>query len=514
MNIMQNKVTFNYETMGNSSYLVATLNKNVGLVNYQMQMLANNDIPNILQVSKRQKNEDIQIYYNITSKISLAQAVSRGKIPKQGFLNLINGIISVYNEIIEYQLVDSGLVFDSNYIFIKTGSYEPSLVYLPVNTQEMGIEPIKSFLLELISQSKVEMSNDNFIQVILEALNSDTLNINELAKIVNGYKNNEPLNESIQEKPLERVSANFEESSRVKQDIKIPNIPVENQTQKPIETKNIISTPLNEKTDGKKSKKESSSDKRKNKFLLLQLPLLGVILAASFSGVLNDNSGNMDFINLFAIIMAVGAIDFVLYRQIFKNTESKKDDKIKVKVKSQNKPTKYPPVAIPGKNVEHNIQINSNEVIPNNIENMEQSIPKQKSIPTPKEVFIPQPLQNYKNVDEFESEDTEVLFNNANHDSYLEYYDNGLLCKIKLDKESVIVGKLKNQVDHIIKNTKISRIHAEFICRDGKYFVKDYNSANGTYINGNKQRIVSNIEKQIYNGDKITLANIELTLKC
>ena len=59
-------IQFSYETLGNSSYLVATFAGGQGVINYQMQMLTNNDIKNIIKANKRLKNEDILISYNIT----------------------------------------------------------------------------------------------------------------------------------------------------------------------------------------------------------------------------------------------------------------------------------------------------------------------------------------------------------------------------------------------------------------------------------------------------------------
>ena len=98
--------------------------------------------------------------------------------------------------------------------------------------------------------------------------------------------------------------------------------------------------------------------------------------------------------------------------------------------------------------------------------------------------------------------------------AYLEYFENGLSTKIKLTKENFMIGKLRGQCDFTLSNNKISKMHAEFITRGTDYFVKDYNSTNGTYINGSNQRIASNAEYQIFNGDRITLANVDMTFRC
>ena len=47
-----NEHTFQYETIGNKSFLISTLENSKVLINYQLQMIINNEIPNILPVIK------------------------------------------------------------------------------------------------------------------------------------------------------------------------------------------------------------------------------------------------------------------------------------------------------------------------------------------------------------------------------------------------------------------------------------------------------------------------------
>ena len=98
--------------------------------------------------------------------------------------------------------------------------------------------------------------------------------------------------------------------------------------------------------------------------------------------------------------------------------------------------------------------------------------------------------------------------------AHLEYYNKGVLKKIALDKPCTIVGRVSSQADYIIDDKEMSNIHAEFSFDGDNYYVKDCNSANGTYINSGTQRITANVPYQIFDGDRITLAGIEMTLRC
>lgn len=61
--------------------------------------------------------------------------------------------------------------------------------------------------------------------------------------------------------------------------------------------------------------------------------------------------------------------------------------------------------------------------------------------------------------------------------------------------------------DYTIKNVSVSRNHAMFEINNGRYYVIDMSSSNGTYVNGSL--ISSNIGVEVKNGDRITFADEE-----
>lgn len=79
---------------------------------------------------------------------------------------------------------------------------------------------------------------------------------------------------------------------------------------------------------------------------------------------------------------------------------------------------------------------------------------------------------------------------------------------INVNKAVFRLGKEKSYVDYFVNNNNaISRSHADIIQRGQNYFIKDLNSKNFTYVNG--QKIPVQVEVQIYDGDRIKLANEE-----
>ncbi|AOT69097.1 FHA domain-containing protein [Geosporobacter ferrireducens] len=69
---------------------------------------------------------------------------------------------------------------------------------------------------------------------------------------------------------------------------------------------------------------------------------------------------------------------------------------------------------------------------------------------------------------------------------------------------SVIIGR-KNESDIVIKDPFISNQHAQISLDEGSYFLEDLDSANGTYLNG--ERIMDAVKLQ--NGDRIKIGQIE-----
>lgn len=77
--------------------------------------------------------------------------------------------------------------------------------------------------------------------------------------------------------------------------------------------------------------------------------------------------------------------------------------------------------------------------------------------------------------------------------------------RILLNKSPILIGRLADSVDFVIENRAVGKIHAEVKKIGEQYFIIDLNSVNGTYVND--ERLICNMETQMKDGDKITLAN-------
>ena len=77
--------------------------------------------------------------------------------------------------------------------------------------------------------------------------------------------------------------------------------------------------------------------------------------------------------------------------------------------------------------------------------------------------------------------------------------------EIPINKKEFLIGRLEDMVDCVVKNIAVGKVHALITERNGKYYLKDLNSVNGTMLNDIK--LQCNEENEINDGDRITFAN-------
>lgn len=72
---------------------------------------------------------------------------------------------------------------------------------------------------------------------------------------------------------------------------------------------------------------------------------------------------------------------------------------------------------------------------------------------------------------------------------------------VRLDKPSLTIGKKKEEVDLVLEDMSISRMHARIIKENGEVYLEDLNSTNGTFKNGLRMQPYE--KKRLEEGDEI-----------
>ena len=682
---MDQGLKISYETIGASSYLTVALSPETGLIGYQLEMLAANEISNVLSVSKRMLNGEMLAYYNITSRVPLSQILNRRKLKREEFIRVIKGAVSASRDAREYQLPTTGFVMEPDYIFVDPASCKPGFLFLPVS--RTGEKGLRELILDLIMQGRIEMSGDNFVQVLLETVNRDPLSLDALEKCLESFAgqgvgfqgqgispsqtgpNVIPQNMSsyggISGAPDRGVPAPaapggyMADGAGASGRNPVPAIPVApaDPGGPVIPADRVISEEPSYKTasqsvmreeppappgpgkkpekktgrksedraaakDAKKAKKQAAKEekeaakrrddgleeengfdpeKAKKMFLLPQAAVM-VLLATGVSfGFFTDEKGALVINNILAVVLVVVVFEVILYREAYVNSKKPKSGKKNAKpdkgASSRSLPGQRPSrpsqgvPSVPGtaerpkpqaasrqaaaqaqyqqpasqsqyqqassqvQRQQASSQVQRQPAMPQAQYQQVSSQPQyqpaapqaqyqqpaaqpqyqqqaaqpqyQQSISQPSlQQASPQAYQygapasasfTGQASDAMDTDfdtSTELYEGNMGGlSAYLEYYENGVMTRVPLEKPSLLVGHLKGQVDFALSNPKVSKVHAEFINQNGQIFVKDINSKNGTYVNGGP-RIGSNVPYPLHNNDRISLANSEFVLRC
>ena len=83
--------------------------------------------------------------------------------------------------------------------------------------------------------------------------------------------------------------------------------------------------------------------------------------------------------------------------------------------------------------------------------------------------------------------------------------------KITIGKREFKIGKERSKVDYCITNNSVSRIHAIITFENGDYYIKDNNSTNYTYVNG--EAIAASQKIKLNNGDRVKFSDEEFQFK-
>lgn len=183
---MNRELKMSYETMGSSSYMTVSCPPEIKLVNYELEMILSNEIRNFLSVSRQMLNGEMVIYYNITSRISLKQVLDKRKLSRKELFSLIDGAITAIREAAAYRLPAAGIALEPEYIYVNPASCAPAFMFMPL--QEPAGPGIRELFSDLILHDRIELSDDNFVQIFLRELNRQPFSLDQLEQSLKPYE--------------------------------------------------------------------------------------------------------------------------------------------------------------------------------------------------------------------------------------------------------------------------------------------------------------------------------------
>ena len=502
MSGLSERAQFSFESGVSASYLVIGTSAEEQVLNYQVEMVAENTIPGVLAFDVRQKDDSLHFYYNITSKLALSQFLSRRKLKRDEFIRLISSIIKVLWDTRVYFLFRNSFVIDVNYIYIEPFSLKPYLAYLPIHSDLDIHMHFKSFLTHVIfNAADIDESNtDNFLQRIITYMKTESFNVFELGKLLDELKEKE----HIRREDSELFEMDLPKCKETKDQVELKN-------NKKVMAKESHLAPSGLGNDERKNQERKTKSFQANLNPVIFIPVCdaaAIILAVTQAELLKS-LGN----DLMTTYLAFGLILLALNALAIKKLKERKSKST---------------VSFQGKQQKNGIAQNKSEIkkdgwsLTRELENAYNDAYRRddskKVIPFTHRNMLKNenPIVTGRSMDSHNAMMTkfsiyhgETTFLKAPNEKmpYLQSKQEEVTEKIFISKTGFIIGRLKEQVDFCMQNKTIGKVHAEFVQRDGVFYLKDLNSRNGTFINN--KRIDSNKEVLIKDKDTITFANNE-----
>ena len=80
-----------------------------------------------------------------------------------------------------------------------------------------------------------------------------------------------------------------------------------------------------------------------------------------------------------------------------------------------------------------------------------------------------------------------------------------------LEDAVLTIGKKKEGVDLVLQDASVSRIHARIIKEEGRFYLEDLNSTNGTFRNGVRMQPYE--RKRLDEGDEIRCGKVNFVFR-
>lgn len=509
------------------------------IIDYECEMILNNEINGLLSTTRKSYNGKVCFMYNTREKISLRRMEDMGKVSVQDFVSICSSLLEALSSLKEYSLYSAGIVLDKEYIFIDPRKMQCSVVYLPNAAEDKPLAEIQQFFRELLFSGAVKIEDGSIVNRVVEILNKQVSDAASLKKEFDTLLKEQGEQQQGRQKSAkvqpQRIQAERMEAPRT-----IAPVQMEKPEEKPYEiSEDIISEnrrdrPQSPFATGKKKnaekegKQSKSKDKEKPKqegkdrsgtVMLLITGVLVVGIAMLFNnGFFVNDLGQLDTSMLAGIAVAALGVEFMAYKKL----KGTKDDTAEKPKKKNKKEKKQKPKKAEGKK-EKPIKAKS----PFRAKETEKQLykaaeaeEKQAAEERERQAYyqpvvqsVPPVQRETKTMPVPDNSMTEYMDDSDAGNWGRVYLENAMGERFYLTLEHTRIGKQEDRAEIVLKNAKISRLHAEIYQKDGRFFLMDMNSSNGTYLNHSPERLAACADYELSSGDVIRFANEEYVFR-
>lgn len=498
-----------YENQGTNTYLVYAIKEEDSVDSMSLGMLTNNKIHGLAQTLFTQMDSQKYIKFNVSAKVSVAQFFA-GAVNKKRLLGVFTGIVNAMLAAEDYMLDPASIIMDMDYIFTDVSTCETDLICLPIIDTEAKQTDLGMFFRNIMFNTQFDQTeNCDHVARIINYLNGTPLfSLNDFKKLL----------EEIQEQKAQSVV------TKVKPETTTTDS-AQQQKKQPV----VNQTPANQSGGSQ----PAAGQLRVNNTPANNAGTGTNVPPATKTQPAQQPETTGPEISFFYLMQHYNKENAAAYKA---QKEAKKRAAAAGKGKApaqqapaQKKPQNTPPAdtgfgfAVPGQAVPATQPATQTQPAAQPAtQTGTQPVAQKPVTPAQQPAYVPREVPQGQVANFGETTvlgggtigETTVLTAAQNPNKMIAPHlirkkNNE---KISLNKPVFRVGKERSYVDYFIgDNTAISRSHANFITRDGEYFVVDTNSTNHTFVNGTM--INSNEEIKINHGDTIRLANEDFDFK-
>ena len=177
---------FIYETQGNITFLVYELSGDESLEPMTMGMLENNRIEGVIPAVYTQMDERRLLKYNVSARVSLKQYFS-GSVAKRQMLGILSSLVSAFLAAEEYMLEPKFFELNPEWIFVDVSHVKAGMICLPLEREEEEEQVcLDEFFKRLVFGVRFDTAEDSgYVAKLISFLNGGrTFSLQEFQKLL------------------------------------------------------------------------------------------------------------------------------------------------------------------------------------------------------------------------------------------------------------------------------------------------------------------------------------------
>lgn len=516
----------------------------------QLAALNHVQLTALLAAYKNDLNGQISLEYDFGSNVSLADylqfLIAGHKVSVQKIRQHFEHLFLLLQEIANYPILSgSNLVLSMTDVYVTIATNQLHFIYLPIEVET----DLVSDITELIDEYLTLLSDDGECVIFLHKLKMEikktNLNLKHCLDFMQSYQGaskavQAPVAQVVQPKVEKAISEPVAEPKLSVHSVhraaenKSDNVNLVQREQTPKVKKGLFGrkktkTKKTNKKIAQKSTPPTNSNDLKSLVranlvlvIIIQIIVLLIIIGLIANKTFVDAEKGLDLVKL---LTASGAIivlaEYLLYKLLLKRSSTtpsepkREKPQKKARIKKSNKvkkEKKFAPKVFAKKAPPHQPEVQSKQIFSDEVQ------------PSVNSYQAPVKQQQYDVIDEgtyFEDDsiaassyEGTVLLDESSPEQVnpvLVMVSNGH--SFSLSNNVNVIGRNPNLATICLNSNSVSNVHA-LITKGANngFYLKDDDSKNGTYVNG--QKLVSGDSILLKNGDTITFANIRVEFRC